>query len=95
MARDSYGVTRRRRDNTPAPSLNRPYDPARQVSIEDMGHARDVLARMLDGGELLTTIESPHLYHTILILEESITAAEKRAKKRTRGVTPLIDADRV
>lgn len=85
MARDRYGVTRRRRDATPTPSMNRPYDPTRQVPIADMSHARDVLARMLDGGELLTRVESPYLYHTILVLTESINAAQKRAGKQTQG----------
>lgn len=79
MARDAYGVTRRRSSGPVAFRGNLPYDPARQVPAVEMRQAREVLARMLDGGELLASNEAPPIREVIAILDEAVAAAARRA----------------
>lgn len=82
MTRDSYGVTRRRTTAAPHVSGNLPYDPQLQVPVEEMRAAKAVLGRMLDGGELLPAYQGPWLSQAIIVLNESINAADKRAGRR-------------
>lgn len=61
---------------------NLPYDPARQVPAVEMRQARQVLARMLDGGELLASYQAPPIRWVIDILDEAIAAAGRRAARQ-------------
>ncbi len=84
--RDRLGVTVRRNTHGGSETnTNLPYDPTKQLTSDAMSIARDVLLRMLDGGELLTTYEGPWLRQAVTVLDASIEAANKRAAKANRG----------
>jgi hypothetical protein len=61
-------------------TTNLPYDPAKQVPLEDLRATRDVILRMLDGGELLAAFEGPLLRQGLWVIEHAIDGAERRAE---------------
>lgn len=87
MARDSFGVTRRRTQQPTVSPSNLPHDPAKQVALADLAHAADTLRRMLDGGELLASHEAPPLRQALYVLDEAVVASQRRNNARAVVLT--------
>jgi hypothetical protein len=80
MATDGLGVAIRKSTHGAGNiKLNSDYDPAKQVSGEDMRTARSVLHRMISGGELMAAFQVPFIRQAVSVLDECIAASDRRA----------------